>query len=163
MDIFKHINLDQILAIQKRQFSDKVYLAGLIPANSSLLIKAHITGGHFLSEKLTGQYETLSRPLGDIIDDGICHLRGLLKDEGMNRQLYSDYIPLSLLLTPGRMKSLKSSTVTTDFVGSQVFWPDNFKYLFTDNTDISMDIKNDSNIDVKVEMCFHGTRIWTKG
>jgi hypothetical protein len=163
MSIFKKIDLDGILAIQKRQFSDKVYLAGLIPASSSLLIKAHITGGHFLSEKITGQYETLTLVNGVIVDDGICHLRGLLKDEGMNRQLYSDYLPLSLILTPGRMKSLRSTTLASDFVGSQVFWPDNFKYLFTDNTDISMDIKNDSTVDIKVEMCFHGTRIWTKG
>ena len=160
--LISKINLNEIASIQKRQYPDKLLLSGIIPASSSLLLKVHVTGGAFLSKKITGQYETLfSYEITQ--DDGICHLRGLLRDEGMNRNLFSDYIPLSLFLTPGRMKSSKSNGVYTDPPTSQVFWPDNFEYFWEDNTDISIDIKNDSNIELKTDICFHGIRIWNRG
>ena len=159
--LIDRIDIGKMVELQNIQYSDKVLLADIIPANSSKLTKVHINGGHFMSERITGHYETISKNGdGPVVDDGFCHLRGKLRDESCNRDLFSDYIPLDLFLTPGRIKSVSSSDFFTAVTPNSVFWPDSFKYVWQDNSDISFEVKNDSNVDIRFEIVLHGIRFW---
>jgi len=148
----------KIFNVQDSQYKQKLILTDTVPANSTRLGKVSISNlGHFLVEKITGTFETLYLS-GTIQDDGICHLRGKLSDETTNRALFNDYIPFNLFVTPGRIKTVTSAAFLTDANPEALFWPDNFEYLFPDNGDISMDVKNDSNTPIKYNLCFHGWR-----
>lgn len=137
---------------------EKLILEDTVPGNSTRLGKLSISNlGHFLCQKITGTFETLHLD-GTIQDDGINHLRGKLSDEVTNRALFNDYIPFNLFLTPGRVKSQKSAAFLTDTVGDGIFWPDDYQYIFSENGDVSLDVKNDSNTPISYAICFHGVR-----
>jgi hypothetical protein len=160
----KAINPKDLFAIQNYQYQEKLILTDEVPAGSTRLGKVSITNlGHFLCTRITGNYETITDVgAGVINDDGVSHLRGKIIDQCTNRALTNDYVPLDLILTPGRVKTSKSANVLTDPASSAVFWPDEFIYLFTVNSDISIDVKNDGNTAIKYNICFHGWRFIRK-
>lgn len=157
----KIIDTAKLFEIQNKQYTEKLLLSDTVPASSTRLAKTSITSlGHFLCLRITGNFETLTQPVEEpIVDDGICHLRGKMIDECTNRALFNDYIPFDLFLTPGRVKSSNSTGVLTDPLGNPMFWPDEFVYLFAVNSDISIDVKNDSLTAIKYNIAFHGIRI----
>jgi hypothetical protein len=81
-------------------------------------------------------------------------LRGKLIDGGAQRALFSDYIPLHLILTPGRRKSLAAGAA-----GNALFYPLPLEYMFTANSEIVFDVKNDSDVANNFSIAFHGVRI----
>ena len=110
---------------------------------------------------MTGTFETLS---GDpIVDDGIDHLRCQLGDTTGNKKIFDDFIPLSHFLSPGRRKSANSTTLATDDSSHQLFYPIELKYLWEKNSDIQLEMKNDSDTALSFEITFHGWRIRQKG
>jgi|WetSurMetagenome_2_1015567.scaffolds.fasta_scaffold06083_13 hypothetical protein len=167
---------------QLTQYADKILIEDTVPANSEKLGKASISSlGHFLSLFITGHF-SCSTEVTDlisnksIIDDGVCHLRGQLVDGTGNRKLFSDYIPLDMFLSPGRVKSItnvnnyktvldgSNSTViaTVADKSDNLFLPMEFKYIFAINTDILFYVKNDSNTPVSYAITFHGFRLMDK-
>lgn len=177
-------NAQQLRQNQLTQYADKILIEDTVPANTEKLGKASISSlGHFLSLFITGHFTcsasiTDSASVVSIIDDGISHLRGQLVDGTGNRKLFSDYIPLDMFLSPGRIKSstnVNNYAVVNDSVISptkqiaaiadksdSLFLPMEFKYIFAINTDILFYVKNDSNTPVSYAMTFHGFRLMDK-
>ncbi len=150
----------KIIEMQNIQYSEKLILTDTVPGNQSLLGKIAISSlGNYFCQFLTGHFETLADVEETVIDDGISHLRGKMSDGSNQRQLFNDYIPLDLFLSPGRVKSNASALVTTDPVSNNLFYPQPFQYMFTVNSEILFDVKNDSNTPIKYEIVFHGVRL----
>lgn len=158
----KIIDPQKILSIQNLQYSEKLLLEDTVPANTSKLGKVSISSlGHFYCQYFTGHFETLVLDGVDITDDGISHLRAKLSDGSNQRQLFNDYVPLDLFLTPGRVKSSNSVSVSTDPVSNNLFYPQVFQYMFSINSDILFDVKNDSDTPIDYAIVFHGIRVPT--
>lgn len=163
INIFKNlIDPERILSLQNKQYSEKLLLEDTVPAGTSKLGKVNVSSlGHFYCLFVTGHYTTLAdveEPPSSIVDTGIDYLRGKLIDGSNQRQLFNDYIPLDLFLTPARVKSSLSVNYLTDPVSNSLFYPQPFQYLFTVNSEIIFDVKNDSNTDNKYALLFHGIR-----
>lgn len=156
----KIIDPARVLSFQNMQYQEKLLLEDTVPAGTSKLSKVSVSSlGAFYCQYLTGHYETLSLSGEDVVDDGTDHLRGKLSDGSNQRQLFNDYVPLDLFLTPGRVKSSQSVNVLTDPVSNNLFYPQPFQYLFTINSDILFDVKNDSDVQLDYAIVFHGIRL----
>jgi hypothetical protein len=176
----KQLNADSLLKLQVTQYSEKLLLAGSVPAKSSIIAKTTVSNlGHFLCKFLTGKYTTLQQITDAtkgvlIIDDGIQHLRAQLIDGAGQKKLFSDYIPLDLFLSPGRGKAnaanayldvLDSSVTPVREIalaaapGQTLFYPQEYEYLFSANSEILLDIKNDSDAANDFEIVLSGIRI----
>src|SRR5271157_998676 len=176
----KKLDADTLLGLQITQYSEKLLLAGSVPAQSSIIAKTTVSNlGHFLCMFVTGKYTTLQQitdpTLGALtIDDGIQHLRAQLIDGAGQKKLFSDYIPLDLFLSPGRAKAnaanayidvLDTSVSPAREValaaaaGQTLFYAQEYEYLFSANSEILLDIKNDSLVANDFEIAFSGVRV----
>lgn len=162
------INAAALLSGQNRQYSEKLVMSDTVPAASSKLAKVAVSNlGHFLCLQLTGSYTAVYTSGGSNVDDGVCHLKGQLIDATGNRRLFNDYIPLDLLLSPGRVRTNAAANAIiavagvadTAPAGNALFYPLEFEYLFSANSEILLDVKNDSNYAVDFAICFHGIRV----
>lgn len=154
------INPEKVFALQNQQYSERLLLADTVPANSTKLGKVNVSNlGHFFCMFVTGSYTTLYDNAGNPGDNGVVSLSGQLIDGAGQRKLFNDHIPLNLWLSPGRRKDLSSAGVLTDPVGNNLFYPIELEYLFTANSDILLEVVNNSDNDNEYEICFHGIRI----
>lgn len=163
----KILDPKKILAIQNIQYSEKLLLEDTVPAGSSELGKVAISSlGHFYCQYMTGHFNTLSVQSAETVDDGLDHLRAKLSDGSNQRQLFNDYIPLDLFLSPGRRKDSTAINFVIDDAAAllaapsnNLFYPQPFQYLFTVNSEILFDVKNDSDVDCSYSVVFHGIRL----
>jgi len=164
--VFNNIlNASNLLKLQNSQYSEKILLEDTVPAGQSKLGKTAISNlGHFLCLHITGMFSTL-RDTGEegVIDDpGVNYLRGQLTDGNGQKKLFNDYIPFPLWMSPGRVKSASATDPTAGDPSNNLFYPQEFEYLFAANSDILLDVKNDGNYDQTYSICFHGIRILAK-
>lgn len=151
---------DLIMKLQTRQYNDKIVLSGEIEAGQSNIITADVSNlGHFYTTYFTGDFSTLILDQGAIVDDGVSHLRGQLRDGSNSKNLFSDYVPLNLIMSPGRAKNANSTNVLTDVASNNLFYPFPFFYMFTVNSKIILEAKNDSNTKNYVNLILHGVRV----
>jgi len=151
---------DQIMKLQTRQYNDKLVLSGSVPAGQSNIITADVSNlGHFYTTYLTGDFSTLILSSGDIVDDGVSHMRGQLRDGSNSKNLFSDYVPLNLVMSPGRSKNTNSINVLTDKESNNLFYPYPFFYMFTVNSKVILEVKNDSDTVNYVNLILHGVRV----
>lgn len=165
----QRLNPTTLFNLQRSQYSEKLLLSDTVPAGQSKLGKTAVSNlGHFLCLHITGHFETLRYQGETVIDDAINHLRGQLIDGAGQKKLFNDYIPLDLWMSPGRERSNDAANVLTPVVDPAVdtaccppylFYPQEFEYLFSANSDILLDVKNDSDYEIDYEICFHGIRI----
>lgn len=169
----------EVFANQNVQYEEKIPLDDTLTAGQEKLCKTSISNiGHFYCAYITGTYQSLvSIVVGGvtkIVDDGICHLRGKLVDGAGQRQMFLDYVPFDLFLTPGRRRTPSVTAAGAAFCvnnlldvatfankadsAPQLFYPMSMEYLFTVNSDIQMYVKNDSNTTISFSLCFHGYR-----
>ncbi len=154
----KEINPVKILKMQNLQYQEKLFLEDTVPGNSQKLGSVDISSlGNFYCLFMTGSYTTLivNDPADD---DGVQHLRAKMSDGSNNRQLFNDYIPLNLFLSPGREKDGISSGVLTDDPSGNLFYPQPWQYMFTLSSQILFDVKNDSDKPNHYRIAFHGIR-----
>ncbi len=162
----------KMFALQKSQYSEKLLMTDAVPAGGTVLARTAVSNlGHFLCLYMTGHFSTLrlDAPAGQIIDDAVSHLRGQLIDGAGQRKLFDNRIPLDMFLSPGRERDNTAvNAVTPDIVAPladtapppfPLFYPQEFEYLYSMNSDILMDIANDSDTPIDFEICFHGIRI----
>lgn len=156
----KQINPDRILALQNKQYSEKLFLEDVVGAGVSKLGKVNISSlGHFYCIYITGHFNRLRFDDPDIVDTGVNYLRAKMSDGSNQRQLFNDYIPLDLFLTPGGVKdNAATNLLTTADPSNNLFYPQPFQYLFTVNSEILFDVKNDGNKDMSYGLVFHGIR-----
>lgn len=158
----KKIDPKAILGLQNLQYQEKLLLSDNVPAGGQKMGSVNISSlGHFYCYFMTGHFETLYDDAGATKDDGIVHLRSQMVDGSNMRPLFNDYIPLDLFLTPGRTKSADSTTFATDAVANNLFYPQQFQYMFTVNSEILFDTKNDGEVEMNYEIVFHGVRLTT--
>jgi hypothetical protein len=177
----KRLNWREMFGLQKLQYNEKLLMSAIVPANSQTLAKTTVSNlGHFLCLFITGRFTTLASitdaKLGTVtIDTGISYLRGLLTDGSGQKRLFNDYIPLDLLLSPGRTRSALAGNTYVDLLdtsvspsrevalasatGQTLFYPQEFEYLFSANSEIQFDVKNASNVANQFDIVFHGIRI----
>lgn len=167
------LDAKNIFATQKGQYSEKLVLSDTVPANSSKLCKTGVSNlGHFMCLLMTGKFSTLygvTSPGAATIDDGINHLSGQLIDGAGQKKLFNDYVPFDLLFSPGRVKTTVAVNAYAPVSGGasladkadSLFYPSEFEYLFTANSDILIDVKNNSNVNIPFSIVFHGIRILT--
>ena len=97
----------KLFDIQTYQYSEVLYLADTVAAGTEKLGRVAISNlGHFFCLYVTGSMTTQYDLGAGATDTGIDYLRGQLRDGSNNRPLFSDFVPLHLLLSPGRRKSL---------------------------------------------------------
>jgi hypothetical protein len=161
------------------QHREGILLQGEIAAHSSDTAKVEVgTAGTIVTMRMAGYYTTLDLIGGVVIDDGICHLRGQLIDTDKNLQLFNDFIPFNLFLSPGRVKAssalVSGSTLTcqnylTDQAGAiaaapsgNLYEPQEFTHPFTVNSYIRIDVKNDAGCSNKFAIYFDVIRVTKK-
>jgi hypothetical protein len=173
----KALDVNSLFSLQNTQYSEKLLLSDTVPAAGSKLGRTAVSNlGHFFCQFITGSFFTCRVTPGaaTFIDDGCCHLKGQMSDGNGMKKLFSDYIPLDLFLSPGRVRDAGADnvmnpvvipgplTVDTSAPSNSLFYPMEFEYLFGANSEILLDVKNDSDIAVTYNICFHGIRILSK-
>ena len=160
----KILDPEKILDFQNLQYAEKLLLEDEVPAASMEMAKVNISSlGHFYCLFITGKFTTVmawGNNGGNAPHDvGYCFLRGKMIDGSNTKPLFNDYIPLDLFLSPGRSKATFSTEfTTTDPPSSNLFYPQVFQYMFTVNSEIQFECKNDSNYMNKYWILFHGVR-----
>ena len=173
------LNANSLLKTQSVQQSEKIVLSDSVDAGQRKLCRASVSNyGDFLCMFITGSFETcvLKTASSQIIDNGVDYLKGQLSDSIGQRKLFNDYIPFSLWLSPGRRRSplaannLYLTGQSAADPSNTLFYPQEFEYIFASNSEILLDVYNDSNsitgIDkayqgapLAFEIVFHGIRI----
>lgn len=172
------LNASAILQNQNSQYADKIILSDTVPANTQKQGAASVSNlGHFLCQFITGRFQTASLVSSThYIDDAISHLRGQLIDGAGQRKLFDDFIPFDLFLSPGRVKFANTSlsgvshAISNNIIAdagvadtapdsNNLFYPLELDYIFSANSNIILDVKNDSNVDLSYDIVFHGIRI----
>lgn len=153
------INPIDVFEVQNAQYRDVIFLTGQVGATTGGTdFTVNVSSdGDFYCMFITGTFETIANPAGAIVDTGVSYLSGQLRDG--SRNLFSNRIPLDLLLSPGRRKSATSTTVIADPPGNTLFYPLEFEYLWSVNNNITMNIANTSNVANNFEIAFHGWRL----
>jgi len=168
--VFNQLSASKLFAAQKSQYSETILLTGVVAAGAGLLARTAISNlGHFLCLKITGSFSTLvlaGGPPAVATDDGIDHLRGQLIDGAGQRKLFNDFIPFSLWMSPGRRRDATAQNaffpvapIPVSEATPQLFYPIEFEYLFSANSEILLDVRNDSDNVNRFDVAFHGIRI----
>lgn len=147
------IDVQKELAAQEKRFPFR-YPTGQIsvPAGGRAAAQIQITSdAHFYFAYLTGNFTTVSGG-ADVLANQISMF---MRDTGRSRDLFDDFIPLDLLLTPGRAATSGISTIP----GGNLFYPLDWGYLFEANSTIQMEFASVAAVDANiVNLCFHGVK-----
>lgn len=164
------LNADSMLQTQSVQHSEKILMQDSVEAGTRKLCRASVSNyGDFLCLFILGTFETLKtvtvEEVDYIVDNGVDYLRGQLADSIGQKKLFSDFIPFSLFLSPGRRRSVNAVNNLDDDIAAiagqsnNLFYPQEFEYIFAANSEILLDVYNDSNTDLSFEIVFSGIRI----
>lgn len=165
------LDTQKIFVVQAQQYANYILIdAQNIGANTRVEVQVNISSlGNFLCEFVTGRYtrKTIFDPGPPVVlaDSGACQIRGKISDPDKSIDIFGDLIPLDLWLTPG---GVRSPGVLTDIDGAalpvpsnQLFMPMKLDYLFRMNSQIVVELANDSDTEQDVQIMFAGTRILT--
>ncbi len=123
----------------------------VMPANTTDIAKLSIdASASYQALTLTGSYTT-KQGAGD---DGICRTRISIEDSGFSRKITNGFIPVDLLLSPGRVKSVAGAGDASN----TLFMPLRFKYYFKPKSDIIVHWKNLSDTENTLHLCWNGIR-----
>jgi hypothetical protein len=170
------LNSNALLKTQSVQHSEKIVLQDSVLPGARKLCRASVSNyGDFLCLFITGTFETLVKIGGNFMDTGVDFMRGQLSDSIGQRKLFNDFIPFSLWLSPGRRRTSVATnnlnTLTAQYAASgqsnTLFYPQEFEYIFASNSEILLDVYNDSpgltpgatGAEIHFEITFHGIRI----
>lgn len=149
------IDINQLMdqAQYGNQFSYPVTRS--VPAGETVQETLTITSdSHFLITQITGDFTTQSGGS----DDGIPRLSMKWFDTGRSRQLFQDFIPVQLFLSPGRSKSLAGGGA-----GNQLFYPFDWFYPVVANSDLVFEFQSTATTDSNtVNLMLHGFKYAAK-
>jgi hypothetical protein len=145
-------DLKNLLAAARESYGYKLIGAGSVPANSSAVFSIAVgADGHFEAQEMTAQFTTLT---GAAADGGANGLSLMIWDDGRDLRLFNDFIPLSLLASPGRQRA---SGVAGD-PSNQLFFPLPFNYLFLAQSTIRLELRSVLAYANDFALCFHGLK-----
>jgi hypothetical protein len=178
--LIKPAPIDRMLKVLEFQYPEKIAVLPdnsntpilSIPANtpsSGQPFKAKITNlGHFICTHITGEYSTLVLDSASrIIDDGVNRLQVQWSDD-RGRSYSRTPIPVSLLFSPGRMRSslaannlaaLAAPTVAVSPISNSLLERQELNALFTANSDVTFTFFNSSTTINTVSVVLHGFRV----
>lgn len=150
--LLTRLSQSKLRTAKQGQHREGILLQGTIAAGGQDSAKVEVgTVGAIVTLRMSGYFTTLDLVGGVIVDDGVCHLRGQLRDTDGNLNLYNDYVPLVLLLSPGRQKSKLAVNYLTAAGGADradssgnLYEGQEFTHPFTINSYILIDMKNDA-------------------
>ena len=155
----QEIEIEKLLALQNLQYQASIFTQIEVPAGQQINQAVNISSvGHFWCQTITGSYTTNIDGDPDPLDDGICRQSVQLIDGNNTRELFEDFIPANLFLSPGRIQGISgvgadSEPLRREFV---------FSYVFLANGQIIVKVKNDSDYTNTTRIHFKGIRIFMK-
>jgi len=152
-------SIPKMFSVQDKKYRETLYATDTVPAGESKLQKINTSNvGDFLVLYITGSFTTLRVVDEHIVDVGISFLSAQLKDGNSQTLLFNDFIDMQLWVSPGRVKSVLSNSLSTDPPAGYFLYPLEFEYLFSKNSDILIDVKNTGNTPNTWKLAFHGLR-----
>jgi len=124
-----------------------------IPANDRNQDSITISSdGDFWCQYITGQYTT---KIAGPVDGGANGISIKLSDNGWNVPLFNGLIPISLFLSPGRVRV---SGVAGD-PSHQLFYPIEFDHVFLAKSTIEIEWASNLDFENRLDLCFMGRKI----
>lgn len=152
----KQLNVAKILQLRQSQYVQELYVEDVVPAGLTKSTPLPLSKiGAFLVLSFTGFYTCLRIKAALTLEDlGICPLRMKIMAGASSLEMFGDYVPMSLLLSPGRVRVNPADPVliTGGYalanadqgpVPNQLFYPYTFQFPFQANDTISVVVKND--------------------
>lgn len=172
------IDISNILNLQAQQFIQPQYVEDIVPAGQMKSTQLNLSSaGAFLCLGFTGSFTTLRiKGAGPVLEDtGVCTLRMKFKGGAGTRDLFNDYVPLDLILSPGRVRVDRTdaglitggATLAAADLGpapNQLFYPYKFEYLFKESDIVTFQVQNDIPTAAngwanRWRLCFYGFRV----
>lgn len=152
------ISAADILALQQNQYQELIPFEATVAAGIQQDQSVQITSlGHFMLLSVTGDYTTKYLDEGAPADDGICQVHMQWLDGSNQRPLFDDFVPCSLILSPGRVRAVAGLGDASNPL--RLEFP--FVYTFPISGAIIVRIRNDSDHENRVRMAFKGIRIFS--
>jgi hypothetical protein len=152
----KKINLSQILSLRHSQYVQNLPIEGVVPAGATVPVPLPLSKiGAFLVLSFTGFYTSLRVKVAGVSleDIGVCPLRMKIQAGASSMEMFGDYVPMNLLLTPGRVRVDPADPVlvaglafaAADYgpVPNQLFYPYSYQFPFEANDTVTVSVKND--------------------
>lgn len=157
MNLFRdNLDLEKILRLRSSQYVQALYVEDIVEAGQEKTTPLPLsTIGAFLVLSFTGFYTCLRiKAVNTLQDLGICPLRMRIQAGASTLEMFGDWVPMSLLLTPGRQRvnPADPALITGGYaladadqgpVPNQLFYPYNYQMPFQANDVISISVKND--------------------
>jgi len=179
MNLFRDsLDLEKILRLRSSQYVQALYVEDVVEAGLEKTTPLPLsTIGAFLVLSFTGYFTCLRiKGAGPVLQDlGICPLRMRIQAGASTLEMFGDWVPMSLLLTPGRQRVnpadpqlITGGATLADAdqgpVPNQLFYPYNYQMPFQANDVISISVKNDYDTASggwknKWGICFLGIRM----
>jgi len=174
------LSTEKLREAKTGQHREGILLTGKIAEGQSGTVKVEIgTAGAIVTMRMAGYFTTMDLIGGQVIDDGVCHLRGQLIDTDKNLALFNDFVPLSLFLSPGRVRAKSADVLGVDTPcdnylkavagvadaaapSANLYEPQEFTHPFTVNSYIRLDIKNDAACSNSFALYFDVIRVTRK-
>jgi hypothetical protein len=154
------LDMEKILALRGTQYTQPLFLEGIsLPNGQESSGEISLSSlGSFLVLGFTGKFTTLMvksavAPL-TLKDLGVCSLRFKIQAGASTLQLFGDYVPMDLMLSPGRVRTAPTDgglitggyTLADADIGpvpNQLFYPYTWVFPFASNDVITVKVKND--------------------
>ena len=157
MNLFREsLDVDKILRLRSSQYIQPLYIEDVVGAGVTKSTPLPLsTIGAFLVLCFTGFFTCLRVKAALTLEDlGICPLRMKIQAGASNLEMFGDYVPMNLLLSPGRVRvnPLDPQLITGGYalanadqgpVPNQLFYPMSYQYPFMSNDTITISVKND--------------------
>ena len=157
----KKLPVLDILAIRASQYVQNLYIEGVVPAGQTIPFTIPLSKiGDYLMISFTGFYtclrmQTIVAPL-QLEDLGVCPLRMRLSAGASSLEMFGDFVPMSLLLSPGRQRVDPADPVLIvggyalanadqGPVPNQLFYPYSYQFAFRSGDTITVTVQNDFN------------------
>jgi hypothetical protein len=177
MNLYRdHLDVEKILRIRASQYIQPLYVEDIVDAGLTKSTPLPLsTIGAFLVLSFTGFFTCLRIKAALTLEDlGICPLRMKIQAGASGLEMFGDYVPMNLLLSPGRIRvnPADPALITGGYalanadqgpVPGQLFYPMTYQYPFQANDTISITVKNDFDASVggwknRWGICFFGVR-----
>ena len=172
------LDVEKILRLRSSQYIQPLYVEDTVPAGQTKVTPLPLsTIGAFLVLAFTGFFTSLrikSVCAATLQDLGICPLRMKIQAGASNLEMFGDFVPMDLLLSPGRQRVnpadpaliINSYTLADADQGpvpNSLFYPMSYQYPFRANDVISVSVKNDFDASAggwinRWGICFFGIR-----
>ena len=178
MQLFRDsLDVEKILRLRSSQYVQPLYVEDIVAAGLEKSTPLPLsTIGAFLVLSFTGFFTCLRIKAALTLEDlAICPLRMKIQAGASGLEMFGDYVPMQLLLSPGRVRvnPADPALITGGYAlanadqgpaPGQLFYPLTYQYPFQANDTITVSVKNDFDAAAggwsnRWGICFFGIRI----